>query len=213
MTLNRVLEPTAEASDQSLLSSVAEKSEEAFERLYKRYYHRVMQFVLRMLRDRSVAEEVVDDTMYAVWKGAERFKGNSAVSTWILAIAYRRALKAIDRNRRLQAFLHDEVAIERAVDVSDAANPEDVVSTEDLRCHIDEAIGRLSDDHRSVMVLTLMGYSYEEISTIVECPSNTVKTRMFYARKKLKGMLPDRMILALTDAKGRSKWQAHTHIS
>ncbi len=213
MTLNRVLEPTAEASDQLLLSSVADKNEEAFERLYKRYYHRVMQFVLRMLRDRSVAEEVVDDTMYAVWKGAERFKGNSAVSTWILGIAYRRALKAIDRNRKLQAFLHDEVAIERAVDGSDEANPEDVVTAEDLRCHIDEAIGRLSDDHRSVMLLTLMGYSYEEISTIVECPSNTVKTRMFYARKKLKGMLPDRTILALTDAKGRSKWEAHTRIS
>ena len=213
MTLNRVLEPTAEASDQSLLSSVAYKNEQAFERLYKRYYHRVMQFVLRMLRDRSVAEEVVDDTMYAVWKGAGRFKGNSAVSTWILGIAYRRALKAIDRNRRLQAFLHDEVALERAVDGSDEANPEDVVSAEDLRCHIDEAIGRLSDDHRSVMVLTLMGYSYEEISAIVECPSNTVKTRMFYARKKLKGMLPDRTILALTDAKGRSKWEAHTRMS
>ncbi len=213
MTRNRALEPTAEASDQSLLSSVAKKNEEAFERLYKRYYHRVMQFVLRMLRDRNVAEEVVDDTMYAVWNGAERFKGNSAVSTWIFGIAYRRALKAIERDRRFQSFERDELAIERAVDCSDEANPENVATAEDLRCHIDAAIGQLSDDHRSVMLLTLMGHSYEEISKIVECPSNTVKTRMFYARKKLRGMLPDRAILALTDAKGRSKWEVHTHVS
>ncbi len=213
MTPNRVVEPTADASDQSLLSSVAEKDEESFERLYKRYYHRVMQFVLRMLRDRAVAEEVVDDTMYAVWNGAGRFKGNSAVSTWIFGIAYRRALKTIERDRRFRTFEHDELAIERAVDGSDEANPEGVATAEDLRCHIDDAIGRLSDDHRSVMLLTLMGYNYEEISNIVECPSNTVKTRMFYARKKLKGMLPDRTILALTEAKGRGKWEAHTHIS
>lgn len=200
----------AGSDDRILISAVATKSEAAFERLYKRYYQRVLQFVGRLVRDRRLAEEVVDDTMFAVWKSAGRFEGRSEVSTWIFGIAYRRALKTLDSNRRHTALESGDDRI--AVTASDdpRSNPEQAVTAAELRHQIDDGIDQLSDDHRAVMMLTAMGYSYLEIATIVDCPANTIKTRMFYARKNLRKILSSQMTLAMTNKRHETIW-SHRH--
>ena len=86
--------------DHELLSRVARKDKQAFEMLYRRYFHRVAQFVGKMIRDRQLAEEVVDDTLFAIWTSAGRFQRRSSVSTWVFGIAYRMALKSLRRLRQ-----------------------------------------------------------------------------------------------------------------
>ncbi len=205
--MSHIAEESGNANEQALLSAVAAKDEVAFERIYKRYYHRVLQFVSRVLRDRRLAEEVVDDTMLAVWRGAGNFQGRSNVSTWILGIAYRRALKTIESNRRHSYFDHDSDRIDYSADESFESNPETAATATDMREHVDHAIESLSDKHRTVMLLTLMGYNYDEISKIVDCSPNTVKTRMFYARKALKKRLSKKALLTMTDERHRNAWQ------
>ena len=201
------------ADDLELIGAVAAKDEIAFERLYKRYYQRVFQFVGRMLKDRRIVEEVVDDTLFAVWKSAERFEGRSNVSTWIFGIAYRRALKTIDSNKRHRRLENDNERIEFTADPHPDSSPELAITTADLRKQIDAGIEQLSEEHRAVMLLTAMGYSYGEIAAIVDCPMNTVKTRMFYARKNLKNILSAPVSSALTDRGQLSTWAHSTQIS
>lgn len=201
------------SDDRELLGGVAAKDEAAFERLYKRYYHRVLQFVGRMVKDRRTAEEVVDDTMFAVWKSAQRFEGRSNVSTWIFGIAYRRALKTIDSNKRHRFFENDSDKIDLTADQHPASSPESAVAATDLRRQIDGGIEQLSDEHRAVMLLTAMGYDYGEIAAIVDCPANTVKTRMFYARKNLRNILSAPIAGALTDRRQLKTWSHNTQIS
>ncbi|MGI9232124.1 MAG: RNA polymerase sigma factor [Woeseiaceae bacterium] len=200
----------AEPDDRQLIYEVATKNEAAFERLFKRYYHRVLQFVCRIVRDRRIAEEVVDDTMLAVWKSAERFEGRSQVSTWIFGIAYRRALKTLDSNKRHNVLESgdDRIAAMASDDMS--SDPENNLTSIELQRSIDDGIDQLSDEHRSVMLLTAMGYSYVEISAIVDCPANTVKTRMFYARKNLRKILSSQSIAAMIN-KGKTGIWTHTH--
>lgn len=199
-----------ETDDRQLLFDVAAKSEAAFERLYRRYYHRVLQFVSRIVRDRRIAEEAVDDTMFAVWKSASNFEGRSQVSTWIFGIAYRRALKTLDSNKRHNVLESGDDRIEMTASDDDSTDPETTVTTAELQRQIDEGIDQLSDDHRAVMLLTAMGYSYTEIAKIVECPANTVKTRMFYARKNLRNVLASQTIAAMVKTRQSSTW-SHKH--
>ena len=204
---------SSEADDRSLLNGIATKDEAAFERLYKRYYQRLNQFVIRLVRDRRLAEEVVDDTMYAVWKTAARFEGRSNVSTWIFGIAYRRALKTVDGNKRHTYFDHDSDRIDFVADDHADTNPETAITTEDLRRELNEAIDLLSDNHKAVMQLTIMGYNYDEISDIVECPPGTVKTRMFHARRKLKSIISEQSMLTMIDERQNISWPHRTQLS
>lgn len=199
-----------EPEDRTLLADVATKNEAAFERLYKRYYHRVMQFVSRMVRDRRIAEEVVDDTMFAIWKSAGRYEGRSQVSTWIFGIAYRRALKTLDSNKRYNVLESGDERIAATASEHPRSDPEGTVSETELRRQIDRGIEQLSEDHRAVMLLTSMGYSYGEIATILESPANTIKTRMFYARKNLRNILSSQTILAMTAKRHEDTW-SHRH--
>ena len=203
----------AEVPDERLLKGVAAKNEAAFERLYKRYYNRVLQFVGRMVKDRRLAEEVVDDTMFAVWKSAARYEGRSQVSTWLFGIAYRRALKTLDGNKRHAVFDNAGERVSLAVDSSPHADPGEKLASDDLRRQIDEGIDQLSDDHRAVMTLTAMGYNYTEIAGIVDCPVNTIKTRMFYARKNLRKVLSTQTITALTRKRQDNSWSHGLPIS
>ena len=155
----------------------------AFEALYRRYHPRLSRFLHRMLRPEHLVEEVLDDTLYVVWNQAGRFNGSSKVSTWIFAIAYRKALKALSR--------HDDPLPDVAEDdqpVADPAErPEARMSLAQARTAIDVALRALSADQRAAVELTYFhGFSYPEIAQIVDCPTDTVKTRMFHARKRLK---------------------------
>lgn len=175
--------------DIELLRMVANKDKRAFEALYKRYYHRIAQFAVRIVRQPDIAEEVVDDTMFAIWRSASAFEGRSNVSTWLLGVAYRRALKTLQRNRKHQNVDGDDEVLGRQPDNHPDTNPEEVSNVDKLQQVLHKGIEKLSDDHRVAMQMTAMGYSYAEISEIVGCPHNTVKTRVFHARRQLRGFL------------------------
>lgn len=171
--------------DTALLERIVAGDRAAFDALYRHYYARLTDFVSRMLHQHELAEEVVNDTMYAVWTGGARFAGRSRVSTWIFGIAYHKALKRLERERRTVADALDE-EFDLAID----ADPGSAADAAQLQRQLEAALAKLSPAHRSVVELTfLLEYSYEEAADIVGCPVNTVKTRMFHARARLRKLL------------------------
>lgn len=167
-----------------------ERDGHAFEELYRRYQTRLTRFLANVVRQPQIVEEVLDDTLMVVWERAGDFKGESKLSTWIFAIAYRKAMKAL---RRYDAPLEDHEAENR---LSAEPGPEEAFGQSRLHGLLRGAMAKLSSDHRAVIELTyFQDLSCREIAEIMECPVDTVKTRMFYARRQLKrcldGELPD----------------------
>lgn len=177
------------ADDRLLLSRVALRDRPAFEALYRRYYSRMFQFVMRVVRNEAAAEEVVSDTMFAIWQNAGSFEGASSVSTWLLGIAYRQALKSLDRNRKHSRVDSNDEMLAEAVDSDPAADPEAVAVIDSESELLQRGLDGLSEQHRVVMELTATGHSSVEISEILDCSENTVRTRMFHARQQLKRFL------------------------
>jgi len=175
----------SEERDIALLGRIVDGDRAAFDALYRHYYSRLMDFLTRMLNQRELAEEVVNDTMYAVWTGGASFGGRSRVSTWVFGIAYKKALKRLARERRGTTTPFDEdLQLEAGTD------PSADVDEAELQRRFQAALAQLSPAHRSVVELTfLLEYSYEEAADIVGCPVNTVKTRMFHARARLRALL------------------------
>src|SRR3954447_13852882 len=170
--------------ERELLSRVSAQDLQAFERLYRMYRPRLARVLMGMLKRPQLIEEVLDDTMMVVWQTAGNFRGSSKPSTWIFAIAYRKALKA-------RARWPDPVQ-EPAVDnrVSEEPPPDSELHHLQLHDALMAAMATLSADHRAVVDLTYFhGLGYREIAEIMGCPVDTVKTRMFHARRRLKDTL------------------------
>ena len=163
-----------------LLNRVRRGDRQAFSELYRQYHPRLFGYLLRLLANPVMVEEVLDDVMLVVWTDARKFRGTAAVSTWIFGIAYRKALTAMRADRRYQSRL------DRNAD-PDAVASESMQHAEWIRT----GLAQLSPDHRQVLELTYFGgFSYQEIADIAGCPVNTVKTRMFHARRRLRILLP-----------------------
>lgn len=175
----------ARDDDNTLLARVAAGDREAFEALYRRFHPRVSGYVFRVCRRADLVEEVVGDVMLAVWRSAARFDGRSRPSTWIFGIAYRKTLKGLERHRQRTEPLDDTP--EPAVDGGAEAR----VLRRELRGTITEALGRLSAEQRAVVDLAYFeDLSCAEIAAVVGAPVNTVKTRLFHARRRLRELLP-----------------------
>jgi RNA polymerase sigma-70 factor, ECF subfamily len=167
------------------IERIAGGDRDAFEGLYRAYQRRLFAFLYKILGETGAAEELVNDVMLEVWKSAGRFRGNSKPSTWIFAIAHHVMLNYVRRRKLKSLDLDDAQSVpDRGVD------PEEGAIHKGLQGAIQSALGRLSAEHREIVELTFYeGCSYEEISGIVSCPVNTVKTRMFHAKKKLRDIL------------------------
>ncbi len=160
----------------------------AFEDLYRRYNPRLSRFLLNMTRRPALVEEVLNDTLMTVWTRPEKFNGTSRLSTWIFAIAYRKALSAL---RRQDQPMEDKDAENRLAPDPD---PEQRLAEGQTRTILLAAMQTLSSDHRAVVDLTYYhDMGYREIADIMSCPVDTVKTRMFHARRHLKRALGDRL--------------------
>jgi RNA polymerase sigma factor (sigma-70 family) len=171
----------------ALLDRVAAEEKDAFEALYRLYSPRLERFVSGVIRQPAPVAEILDDTMMVVWRKAYTFNHRSKVSTWIFAIAYRQSLKALRRMGQ-----SEEIESYERIDVS-APGPDDTLQHQELRKHLDDALAKLSPEQRAVIELTYyFGYACQEIAEIMACPVDTVKTRMFYARRKLKASLASR---------------------
>jgi RNA polymerase sigma-70 factor (ECF subfamily) len=171
--------PSSNERELRLLSRVAQQDREAFKSLYVIYHRRLSRFISRLTSRHELAEEIINDTMWTVWKKAAGFRAASQVSTWILGIAYRQALMTF---RRANTHPLADAPIGR-----EAAVAEDSHALAETREWLDQALAQLPLEQRMVIELTyFLGHSCEEIAAIMDCPVNTVKTRMFYARRKLK---------------------------
>jgi RNA polymerase sigma factor (sigma-70 family) len=181
--------PNASRGEAALLDRVANGELRAFEELYRIYHSRLSRFLLNMTRRPQLVEEVLNDTMMVVWSRADSYNGASKVSTWVFAIAYRKALKAM---RKQDEPVEDQFASSRE---SPEADPEQAVGDRQVQEVLLSAMGALSADHRAVVDLTYFHeMGYREIADIMECPVDTVKTRMFHARRHLKNMLAGRLV-------------------
>jgi RNA polymerase sigma-70 factor (ECF subfamily) len=168
-------------ADETLIARIARGDRLAMQVLFARHHVRVYRFVLRVLRDEAAAQDVIGDVFLDVWRQANRFEGRSAVSTWLIAIARFKALSHI-RKRREDGLDDDTAAaIEEPSD-----DPELAETKRDKGEKLRACLAALSPEHREIIDLVYYHEkSVEEVAGIVGIPENTVKTRMFYARKKL----------------------------
>ena len=170
------------------LLRVAQGDRQAFELLYRDYFPRLARFLSKMTRRPDLVGEILNDTMMVVSQKAHTFDRSAKVSTWIFAIAYRKALKALrDVGEPMDSKHHDLAG-------DGCTEPSEELMQLQLRKVLSEAVNALSVDHRAVVELTyFQGAGYREIAQIMDCPVDTVKTRMFHARRRLKALLPDRL--------------------
>ena len=177
--------PLPESAEARLVSRTANGELPAFEQLYRAYHPRLTRFLDRMTRRPGLVEEVLNDTMLVVWNRAAAYNGRCKVSTWIFSIANRKAIKALSQ---LDEPLDDEGS--DAHPAPPEAGPEYRAAQSQMRAVLAQALGHLSLEQRAVVHLTYFhGIGCREISEIVGCPVDTVKTRMFHARRRLKTLL------------------------
>ena len=170
--------------ERELLERVKARDVAAFERLYRIYQPRLARFLINLVKRPQLVEEVLDDVMMVVWQTAGSFRGTSKLSTWVFAIAYRKALKA--RSRWPDPVEEDE----RDTQVSNDPAPDAELERSRVRSALVTAMGELSPEQRAVVDLTYFhGLGYRDIAEILSCPVDTVKTRMFHARRRLKQAL------------------------
>lgn len=172
---------THATSDEALLERVAEGGKDAMQVLFARHNVRVFRFVLRLVSDRALAEDIVSDVFLEVWRKAAQFEARSQVSTWILAIARFKALTAL-RSRRFEEL--DEVTLNTVEDT--AESPDSLVDRNKVGEILRKCLQKLSPAHREIIDLVYYHEtSIEDAGDILGIPRSTVKTRMFYARKHL----------------------------
>ena len=176
--------PTTEAEDVALIARIVQGDMRAFETLYRAYHTRLSRFIALLSARQPIVEESLNDTMLVVWKRAGTYNHQSKVSTWIFAIAYRTAYKAMRRQDLPEEGCdHDVLA-------SEGAGPERLLSEVETRAALGRALEGLSNEQRSALVLTYFhDLPYAEIAQIMDCPVDTVKTRVFHGRRRLRALL------------------------
>lgn len=174
--------------DASLIEQITTGDRRAFEQLYRTYHPRLSRFLTNLLRRPHLVEEVLNDAMLVVWRQPERYNRQCKVSTWVFAIAYRKALKAL---RRADEPVEDREAELRP---SGEPGPEQHLGLAQASVALAKAIGELPTEQRAVVDLTYFHeFGYREIAELMDCPVDTVKTRMFHARRRLKTKLAGRL--------------------
>jgi len=172
-------------SDEALIGRIATGDKVAMQVLFARHHVRVYRFVLRLVRDQTQAEDLISEVFLDVWRQAGKFEARSAVSNWLLAIARYKALSALRRRPDEELDEETAAAIEDPGD-----NPETALEKKDKGEILRKCLTALSPEHREIIDLVYYHEkSVEEVAEIVGIPENTVKTRMFYARKRLSELL------------------------
>jgi RNA polymerase sigma-70 factor (ECF subfamily) len=182
LTIHASTRQYSKQQDEELLGAVARGDAQALDVLYLGYHRRLARFLSRIAPRYETVEEIINDTFMVVWQHAKEFRGASRVSTWIIGIAYRIALKSLRGNDGLLRAQSSNDLPEESVDPMAAA---------ELRDWIAHGLNHLPLEQRLTMELAYhMGHSIDEIAEITGCPSGTVKARMFHAREKLRHSLP-----------------------
>ena len=176
------MQPT---SDEALIGRIAAGDAAAMQQLFARHHVRLYRFVLRLVRDESLAEDLISEVFLDVWRQADRFERRSSVATWLLAIGRYKALSALRKKPQHAADDEQTAAIPDPADT-----PEQAMQKTDKAEILRACLDGLSVEHREIVDLVYYHEkSVEEVAEIVGIPANTVKTRMFYARKRLSELL------------------------
>ena len=174
-----------QTDDRTLITRIADQDQVALRALLGRHQLRVYRFVLRIVRREAVAEEVTNEVFLEAWRNAASYEARSSVGTWLLSIARFKALSSL--RKKTEGELDDETA---AAIEDDADSPEVTIQKKDKAGAIRECLGALSTEHREIIDLVYYHEkSVDEASEILGIPENTVKTRLFYARKRLSELL------------------------
>jgi RNA polymerase sigma-70 factor (ECF subfamily) len=170
-----------DTSDAALIQSIADGNRDAMRVLFARYKVRIYRFLLRFIADNSAAEDLVSEVFLDVWRQAAGFQGRSQVGTWLLAIARNKALSTLRRRST------EELDEDAAAAVEDPGNnPEVTMQNRQQSEILRNCLTNLSPAHREVIDLVYYHEkSIDEVAEIIGVPHNTVKTRMFYARKQM----------------------------
>ena len=175
----------ADESDYRLIERIASGDRLAMHTLYTRHSVRVYRFALRLVNNETVAEDLVSDVFLDVWRKGRTFEGRSQVSTWLLAIARH---KAIDVMNSRSTDPLDEETYDSVEDPSD--NPETATEKTQNRAILLNCLAQLSVAHRQIIDLVYYHQkTVNEVADITGIERGTVKTRMFYARKRLAELL------------------------
>ena len=177
-----------DSSNERLVERIAAGDRPAMQVLYARHHLRVYRFVLRIVNDAATAEDLTSDAFLDVWKNARRFEGRSQVSTWILSIARYKALAALRR------CANDPLDEKMACKIPDSADdPEVILQKQNESAVLRQCLTQLSPVHREIIDLVYYHEkSVAEVAEIIGAPQNTVKTRMFHARKRIAALLDAR---------------------
>jgi RNA polymerase sigma-70 factor (ECF subfamily) len=169
------------SSDEALVERIASGDKLAMQSLFARHRTSIYRWLLRFVSDTTLAEDLLSEVFLDVWRQADRFEGRSSVSTWFMSIARFKALSA--RRRRMDAMLDEKI---EATVADSADDSEAALQKKDRGELLRQALTRLSPEHREIIELVYYHeQSVDECSEILGIPPATVKTRMFYARRKL----------------------------
>ena len=172
---------TSDTSDVALIRSIGAGDKHAMQILFARHNVRVFRFLVRLVGDKSAAEDLVSEVFLDVWRQAGRFQGRSQITTWLLAVARNKALSAL---RRRSTEELDEEAVAAIEDTDN--NPEVTIQNQQTSAILFNCLAQLSQPHREVIDLVYYHEkSIDEVAEITGVPQSTVKTRMFYARKRI----------------------------
>jgi RNA polymerase sigma-70 factor (ECF subfamily) len=176
--------PTSSFTDRQLVQRTAEHNEEAFEELYQRFSGPIYNYLLRLIHEQDVAEELLQEVFVSVWKGANRFKGRSKVSTWLFRIAHHRAVDWLRKRRPTLLEENRQLLNDRA------REPEAEALGAWRVDQVQAALAQLSADHRAILELVFFQeLSYRQVARVMDCPVGTVKSRVSYAKRHLNGIL------------------------
>jgi len=175
-------------SDEVLIGLIANGDKDAMRLLYARHNVRVFRFLMRIVGNDAAAEDLLNEVFVSVWRNAGRFEARSQATTWILAIARYKALASL-RRRPLDEL--DDDAYETVADSAD--DPEIAVQKSERSAILQECLKQLSTAHREVVDLVYYHeQSIDEVAEIIGVPQSTVKTRVFYARKRIAELMAAR---------------------
>ncbi|OQX05112.1 MAG: RNA polymerase subunit sigma-24 [Thiothrix lacustris] len=180
-------ELVSKLSDETLMERISRGDQPAFSQLYLRYQPKLVKYCARVLRDDiAQAADLVDEAMFDVWRSAENFAGKSKVSTWIYSIARNKMVSWLRKTS--EVTLEDESILDAMIDP--AAGPHEELALDDMKQQLLRLMDQLTEEHREVIRLTYFeDKSVKEVAIVLDISENTVKTRMFYARKRLAQLL------------------------
>lgn len=171
--------------ERRIVARLARGEGRALEELYARFGHALFGYLLTLVTDRRLAEEVLQDAFVAAWRGAGAYRGESSVKTWLFGIARRRAR---DATRRREPAMVAEEAMEVLADPG--LGPEEVSMIAARKEELTACVGRLASHHQEVLTLVLFhGLPYGEAAEVLGVPVGTLKSRLHGARKALGKML------------------------